>query len=158
MLSFFLHIQQSSYYDKGSRMTEMVKSLPAMRETWFNPWVRKTLWRRKWQPTPVLLPGKSHGQRILVGYSRWGHKELDMTECSLFYTMISGIFPNFPYILLLLTKIPLMFALCFIDHSWRQSVYVDKLYISHQSMALRNVNKLVLHVTSGVSNFKQHTK
>ena len=38
------------------------------------------LWRRKWQPTPVLLPGKSHGQRSVVGYSPWGHKELDMTE------------------------------------------------------------------------------
>ena len=42
----------------------------------FNPWVR----RRKWQPTPVLLLGKSHGQRSLVGYSPWGHKVLDMTE------------------------------------------------------------------------------
>ena len=37
-------------------------------------------WRRKWKPTPVLLPGKSHGWRILVGYSPWGRKELDMTE------------------------------------------------------------------------------
>ena len=36
--------------------------------------------RRKWQPTPVLLPGKSHGRRNLVGYSPWGCKELDMTE------------------------------------------------------------------------------
>ena len=34
-------------------------------------------WRREWQPTPVLLPGKSHGQRSLVGYSPWGRKELD---------------------------------------------------------------------------------
>ena len=40
----------------------------------FNPWVRKIPWRRKWQPTPVLLPGKSHGQRSLVGYSQWGHR------------------------------------------------------------------------------------
>jgi len=46
----------------------------------FNPWVRKISWRRKWQPTPVFLPGKSHGQRSLVGYSPWGLKELDMTE------------------------------------------------------------------------------
>ena len=46
----------------------------------FNPWVGKVLWRRKWQPTPVLLPGKFHGQRSLVGYSPWGRKELDMTE------------------------------------------------------------------------------
>ena len=38
-------------------------------------------WRREWQPTPVFLPGEFHGQRSLVGYSPWGHKELDMTEC-----------------------------------------------------------------------------
>ena len=37
-------------------------------------------WRRKWQPTPVLLPGKPHGQRSLVGYSLWRRKESDMTE------------------------------------------------------------------------------
>ena len=46
----------------------------------FDPWVGKIPWRRKWQPTPVLLPGKFHGQRSLVGYSPWGRKELDMTE------------------------------------------------------------------------------
>ena len=44
------------------------------------PWVGKIIWRRKWQYTPVLLPGKSHGQRSLVGYSPWGRKESDMTE------------------------------------------------------------------------------
>ena len=37
-------------------------------------------WRKKWQPSPVLLPRKSNGRRILVGYSPWGHKESDMTE------------------------------------------------------------------------------
>ena len=46
----------------------------------FNPWVGKIPWRRKWQPTPVFLPGKSHGQRNLAGYSPWGCKELDMSE------------------------------------------------------------------------------
>ena len=45
----------------------------------FDLWVRKIPWRRKWQPTPVLLPGKFHGQRSL-GYSPWGHKESDMTD------------------------------------------------------------------------------
>ena len=40
----------------------------------FDPWVRKILWRRKWQPSLVFLPGKSHGQRILAGDSPWGHK------------------------------------------------------------------------------------
>ena len=37
-------------------------------------------WSRKWQPTPIFLPGKSHGQRSLVGYSPWGYNELDVTE------------------------------------------------------------------------------
>ena len=46
----------------------------------FDPWVSKIPWRRTWPPTAVFLPGKSHGQRCLVGYSPWGHKELDMTE------------------------------------------------------------------------------
>ena len=45
-----------------------------------NPWVRKTPWRRAWQPISVFLPGEFHGQRRLVGYSPWGHKELDITE------------------------------------------------------------------------------
>ena len=45
-----------------------------------DPWVRKVPWRKKWQPTPVFLPGKSHGWGSLVGYSPWGHKESDMTE------------------------------------------------------------------------------
>ena len=53
--------------------------LPSRRRG-FHPWVRKIPWRRKWQPTPVFLPAKSHGQRSLVGYSPWGCKELDATE------------------------------------------------------------------------------
>ena len=46
----------------------------------FDPWVRKIHWRRKWLPTPVFLPGEFHGQRSLVGYSPWSHKESDATE------------------------------------------------------------------------------
>ena len=46
----------------------------------FDPWVRKLPWRRAWQPTPVFLPGESHGQRSLVDYSPWGHKGSDKTE------------------------------------------------------------------------------
>ena len=41
----------------------------------FDPWVRKIPWRRKWQPTPVFLPGHSHRKGNLAGYSLWGHKE-----------------------------------------------------------------------------------
>ena len=46
----------------------------------FHPWVRKIPWRRKWPPTAVFLPGESHGQRSLVGYSPRGCKESDTTE------------------------------------------------------------------------------
>ena len=58
----------------------MVKCLPAIQETRFNLWARKIPWRRKWQPTPVLLPGKFHGWRSLVSYSPRGCKEPDMVE------------------------------------------------------------------------------
>ena len=58
----------------------MVKNLLAVRETGFNPWVRKIPWRREWQPTPLFLPREFHGQRSLVSYSPWGHKESDTTE------------------------------------------------------------------------------
>ena len=52
----------------------------------FDPWVRKIPWRRKWQPTPVVLPGKSHGQKSLVGYNPWGHNE--SSETGLTHTLI----------------------------------------------------------------------
>ena len=65
----------------SSLVAQMIKHLPTMRgRPRFNPWVGKTLWRRKWQPTPVLLPGKSHGRRSVAGYSPWGLKESDTTE------------------------------------------------------------------------------
>ena len=48
-------------------------------------------WRRQWHPTPVLLPGKSHGQRSLVGCRPWGHEELDTTEWLHFHFSLSCI-------------------------------------------------------------------
>ena len=48
-------------------------------------------WRRQWHPTPVLLPGKSHGRRSLVGYSPWGCSELDTTEWLHFHCSLSCI-------------------------------------------------------------------
>ena len=46
---------------------------------WFDPWVGKIPWRRAWQPTPLFLPGESHRQRSLAGYSSWGCKESGMS-------------------------------------------------------------------------------
>ena len=48
-------------------------------------------WRKQWDPTPVLLPGKSHGRRSLVGYSPWGREELDATELLHFHFSLSCI-------------------------------------------------------------------
>ena len=60
----------------------MVKNPPAnagcARDTGSIPGLGRS-WRRRWQLTPVFLPGESHGQRNLAGYSPWGHKELGMT-------------------------------------------------------------------------------
>ena len=52
--------------ERAFLVAQMVKTLPA---PGFDPWVGKIPWRRAWQPTPVFLPGESHGQRSLAGYS-----------------------------------------------------------------------------------------
>ena len=65
---------------RASLVAQMVKHLPTMQETQVQSLGWEISWRRKWQPTPVFLPGKSHGWRNLVGYSPWGCKELDTTE------------------------------------------------------------------------------
>ena len=74
----------------------------------FDPWVKEDPWRRKWQPTPVFLPGKFHGQRSLVGCSSWGCRESDRTEHT--HTMP----PSLPADLLL---IPIRLSLCR-DYFW----------------------------------------
>ena len=70
----------------ASLMAKMAKNLLAMLESQvqsrpgFDPWAGKMPWSRKWQLTPIFLPGEFHGQRNLVGYSPCGHNELDMIE------------------------------------------------------------------------------
>ena len=54
---------------RASLVPHTVKNLPAMQETEFDLWVEKILWRKEWLPTPVFLPGESHGQRSPVRYS-----------------------------------------------------------------------------------------
>jgi len=63
----------------------VVKNLPAIagdKRCMFDPWVGKIPWKRVQQLTPVFLPGESHGQSSLVGYSPWSCKELDTTEAA----------------------------------------------------------------------------
>ena len=60
----------------------VVKNLPmqeTQRDSWFDPWVGKILWRSAWQSTLIFLPEKFHGQRSLVNYSPWGCKETQLS-------------------------------------------------------------------------------
>ena len=84
MISYKMSSEISYICD--SVVAQTVKTLPAMWRPRFDPWVGKIPWRRKWQPTPVFLPGKSHGWKSLAGYSSlWGCKELDMTEMTSYH-------------------------------------------------------------------------
>ena len=58
----------------ASLIAQLVNHLPAMQETRFDSWVGKIPWRRKWQLTPVFLPGESHGHRSLTSYSPRDYK------------------------------------------------------------------------------------
>ena len=61
-------------------VAQMVKNLPAMKETQFQSLDGEDPWRKEWQPTPEFLSGEFNGQRNLVGYNPWSCKQLDMTE------------------------------------------------------------------------------
>ena len=67
-------------YSQASLVAQVINKCLQCRRQSFDPWVGKIPWRGKWQPTPVFLPGKSHGQRSLVGYSEQGHKESETTK------------------------------------------------------------------------------
>ena len=61
-------------------MAQIVKNLPTMQDTQIQSLGHEDPLEKKWQSTPVYLPGKSYGHRSLAGYSQWGHKEWDTTE------------------------------------------------------------------------------
>ena len=64
----------------ASLVAQTVKVCLQCRRRGFDPWVGKIPWRRAWQPTPVFLPGESHGQRSLAGYRPYGRTESDTPE------------------------------------------------------------------------------
>ena len=92
-------------YSWTSLVAQMVKNLPAMQETWVQSLGWEDPWRKEWQPTPVSLPGESHGQRNLAGCSPRGHRVRHdwVTEHACmhhllknffyFYTIFNGYFP-----------------------------------------------------------------
>ena len=78
---YFKSIYRKTYYTlgfPGGKEPICQRKRPERRR--FQPWVQKIPWRREWLPTPVFLPGESHGQRSLAGYSPQGRKELNTAE------------------------------------------------------------------------------
>ena len=77
-------------YSWASLVAQLVKNPPAnaedIRDTGSIPGSGRFPWRRKWQPIPVFLFGKSHGQRSLVGYSPWGCKRIGLSDLALMHT------------------------------------------------------------------------
>ena len=81
-------------------MAQMVKNLLLMRETQVRSLDQKIPWRRAWQPTLVFLPGESHGQKSLAGYSPWGHKESDTAEQLTHNTLLHFCHSSVPSLIL----------------------------------------------------------
>ena len=99
----------------------------------FHPWAGKVPWRRKWQPTPVFLPGKYHGQRGLAGCSRWGLKEMDLTKW-LNNNNVQRVFKKFWQVQIELS-VKLFLFICFITNI-NISYYKGKKMISLRYIAL----------------------
>ena len=129
LLLFALLIQRVSH------VALVVRNLPAsagdIKRHEFNPWVRKNPWRRAWQPIPILLPGDSHGQRSLAGYSPQSRKELDITEstqhaCFSFRNVKIFIQCNFATVMLcycLGNTISMFQTFCINSVGWALSIY-----------------------------------
>ena len=126
----------------------------------FNPCTEKIPWRRKWQPIPVFLPGKSYGERSLGGYSSWGCKESDTTEHALSLLLFTVLLcwvlcllaphahSTLPHSALCYQRMPTMtdclsclnFCLCSAGGEWRQNwrgIYSPGLYPRDQQGLLK---------------------
>ena len=83
LISLFLWLGNIYYtYIGGASGKEPTCQFRRHKTCGFNPWIGTIPWSRKWQPTPVFLPGESQGQKSLEGYSPWSSKESDMTEAT----------------------------------------------------------------------------
>ena len=120
-----------------------VKNLLAMQEIWVQTLVGKIPWRRKWQPTPVFLPGEFCEQRNLVGYSPWSPKELDTIEGLTFYKWYQTVFLF--SISLISLQVPLWVLQ---DGTWLQIFPGTSPLIQPQSKMTMEVKEKVLVVHS----------
>ena len=79
-VQMFIKMETEEGFPGGSVAKEPTCPCRKCRRCTFDPWIGKISWRKKWQPIPIALPGKFHGQQSRVGYSPQGCKEVDMTE------------------------------------------------------------------------------
>ena len=105
--------KELSHDTRASPVAQTVKNPPATQV--FDPWVRKILWRRKWLPIPVFLPGEFHGWRSLAGYCPWGCKELNTIKQLTFLLHFPMIWIFLAYMILFLIQIyypgfPILFS------------------------------------------------
>ena len=101
----------------------------------FNPWLGKIPWSRKWQPTPVFLPGKCHGQKNVAGYSSWGHRA---------GTRLSDWAPTVDYNVVLVSAVhkytnPLSSGLSHIGHHRALSSSPYAISALHSSLCLNSI-------------------
>ena len=97
-MALWLNRHSSIMLSGGTSCKEPACQYKRCKRCRFDPWAGKIPWIRKWQPAPVLLPGKSHGRKSLVGYNPWGRKESDTTKRLHFHFSLSvHIAPHWPF-------------------------------------------------------------
>ena len=133
----------------ASLVAQTVKCLPAMWET------QKILWRRKWQPMLVLLPGKFHGWRKLVGYSPWGRKESTRVTFFLSFSSIKSLHIScYVYTVRQTRTIPQGYTI--VSWSFLVCLRIPSLpWLTTVSSVLCNLGKVT---ETGVCSHKQGTK
>ena len=121
----------------------MVKRLPTMRETW----VQSLGWEdleKEMASTPVLLPGESHGRRSLIGYSPWGHKELDTTEQLHFHFFFFSQSKCSKHgrvsVMISLMFTMKLFELCYMFKVFCNKMLGEKFLSSHKHYCLQNMS------------------
>ena len=144
VVTFYSTISSLSQFFGTSLVAQMVKRLPTMRETQvWSPDQEDFLEKEIGQPTPVLFPGKSHGQRNLVGYSPLGCKELDTTEQLHF---LSFQFLTYIYIYIFVTQTTLYlvsdenYLNLEATHTWENGIKLKRGRLLHSSIHLHFIN------------------
>ena len=100
----------------------------------FDPWGRKIPWRRKWQPTPIFLPGKFHGQRSMASYSPWGRKEHIYTGTTVDYTntalYLYGAYDSKYFHFYVLIRSSLLICIVFNPHFMDEEIEAERIYLA----------------------------